>query len=112
MTTHLCKLLFMAPEALRGFTIRTINVMPPICTDDMILMTSSALQLQVLILLATTYVNEEHYMIHPEKTVILPYNTSSKPHVDFLKIEKPWTTNGTPIPVKDELDHLDIRRIT
>ena len=74
--SYLCKLklLFMSFSAQAGYSIGSIKVTTPTCADDMIIMASSALQLQALILLATIYANEERYIIHPKKTVIVPFN--------------------------------------
>ena len=80
----LCKLLFMSSSAPAGYSIGSIKVTTPTCADDMIIMASSALQLQSLILLATIYANEERYIIHPQKTVIVPFNISSEDHLNFL----------------------------
>ena len=43
------------------------------------------LQLQALVQLVTIYANKENYVIHPQKTMILPINIPSEQQLDFLK---------------------------
>ena len=109
----LCKLLFTSPSAPAGYSIGSIKVTTPTCTDDMII-TSSALQLQALILLAP-------YMYMPmrkdisstlKKTVIVPFNISSEDHLNFLTTQMVWSTNGVNIPVEKEMIPIGICRST
>ena len=108
--THLCTLIFMASTSSLGYSIGNINVNVPTCADDMIIMATTPFQLQALITLATMFANDEHHVIHPKKTVIVPYHVKSSSQLNFLKEESPWTTNNVAIPVKDEMVHLGIKR--
>ena len=107
--SHIVTALLLATTSSLGFSIGTIIVSTPTCADDMIIMSSSPTELQTLINLITSYANEEHYVIHPQKTVIVPYNTP-KLELEFLMSEDVFFTNDTPIPVEKEFIHLGIRR--
>ena len=108
--THIATALFMAANSGMGFSIGNIILTNPTCADDMILMSTSLLQLQALLELITTYANEEQYVIHPQKTVITPFNVASKGQMEFLKSYPLFETNGNTIPVVEEFTHLGIQR--
>ncbi len=108
--SHLCALLFMCTNSGLGFHIGSINTSTLTCADDMVIMATSPYQLQALLLLISAFANEEHYVIHPQKSVILPYNVPSKAQLEYIMEAEPWSTNNTPIPVENETVHLGIRR--
>ena len=108
--SHLCTLLFMTSKSNLGFHIGSINASTPTCADDMVMMANSIYQLQALLLLVSAFANEEHYVIHPQKSVILPFNIPSKTQLDHIMKEKPWMTNNKAITVEEEATHLGIRR--
>lgn len=108
--SHLSQLLHQTSQTSNGFSISGIDITAPTCADDMILMSTSPLQLQALLNLVATYANEEHYVIHPLKTVIVPFNIRSQEQLEHLMASSPWHINGNPVPVKHEVVHLGIRR--
>ena len=103
----LCKLLFISSSTPGGYSIGSIQVTTPTCTDDMIIMASSALQLQAFIIPASIHANEQSYVIHPQNTVIVLFNISSEDHLDFLTGEMVWMINGVNVPV-EKMIHLGI----
>ncbi len=64
----------MTSASPHSLAIGTTNISSPTVADDMVLMAKTPLQLQTLLNLATLYANEEHYVIHPQKTVVVPHN--------------------------------------
>ena len=82
----------------------------PTCGDDMLIITTSAYELQVLLYIITNYANAEHYIIHPAKSMIILFNTSSTHQQDWFIECKPWSINGKPLPVNLELVHVGIQR--
>ena len=76
----------------------------------MVLSQEVLLQLQSLLNLATIYANEEHYVIHPQKTVIVPFNMHSKQQRDHTISDPPWHINSAQVPADREVVHLGIRR--
>ena len=72
-------------------------------------MSTSLLQWQALLELITTFANEEH-IIHPQKSVIIPYNISSKSQLEFVKMHPVFESKRNPVPVTDEFTHLSIQR--
>jgi len=93
-----------------GYNIGGINLVSPTCADDMLIMSRSILELQTLLQLAATYANEEHFTIHPEKTVIIPVNIQSKAQFEHLQENSPWEINGNRLPVKKELIHIGFKQ--
>jgi hypothetical protein len=93
-----------------GFYIGSINVCSPTCADDMLVLSSSTFELQLLLLIIADYANSEHYIIHPDKSLILPLNVKSDLHLQSLEEIKPWAVNGKNLPVSRELTHVGIHR--
>ena len=108
--SHLSSLLHIISRSANGFSIGGTNVTSPTCADDMIISSTSKLQLQCLLNLAAEYANEEHYNIHPQKTTIVPFNLQSSEQAQNLQDETPWSINDKAIPVEKEVTHLGIRR--
>jgi hypothetical protein len=93
-----------------GFHIGDICLVSPTCADDMLLLASSMFEMQVLLNLIVTYANEEHYVIHPEKTIILPINVESEDQLDYMIQYKPWEINKQKLTVAKEMVHVGIQR--
>jgi hypothetical protein len=93
-----------------GFYIGSINVCAPTCADDMLVLSSNMFELQLLLLMVAAYANSEHYIIHPDKSMILPLNISSNHEQQNLVELKPWSINDRCLPVKTELTHVGIAR--
>ena len=58
-----------------GFYISNNSISTPTCADNMLIITTSAYELHVLLNIITDYANTEHYIIHSEKSMIIPFNT-------------------------------------
>ena len=93
-----------------GFHIGDIGFVSPTCADDMLILARSMFELQVLLYLVVNYANEEHYVIHPEKSVILPFNIQSEQQLQHLVDTTPWEINSSKLPVKKDLVHVGIER--
>ena len=66
--------------------------------------------LQVLLNLITQYTNNEHYIIHPEKGMLIPFNISLSCQQDFLIETKPWMINDVRLPVnREHVGHVGIQ---
>jgi hypothetical protein len=108
--TYLKDLLDMLEKTQMGCYIGDINLVSPTCADDMLVMARSMYHLQVLLQIIAAYANEEHYVIHPIKSLILPINVQSEAQLNFLEEYKPWIINGEPLPLSRELVHVGIQR--
>ena len=97
-------------KSLLGFHIGNDSFVAPTCADDMLILAKSMFELQVLLSLVVTYANEEHYTIHPEKSVILPFNVQSNEQLEHLMEFKPWVINDKKLPVVKDLTHVGIQR--
>ena len=93
-----------------GFHIGDISLISPTCADDIIILARSPLELQTLLSLVVTYANEEHYVIHPEKSVVIPFNIQSDCQLKDLLDSRPWVVNGNKLPVVTDLEHVGIQR--
>ena len=108
--TYLDKNLEILENSQMGFHIGNICLVSPTCADDMLLLASSMYEMQVLLNLIVTYANEEHYVIHPEKTVIIPVNIKSEDQLEYMIQCKPWEINNKRLTVTRELVHIGIQR--
>jgi hypothetical protein len=108
--TYLLNLLNLLDKANVGFKIGSISIGHPTVADDMVLLTNSQLDGQIMLLLATYYANREHYVVHPEKSLILPINFSSKAELEFFTSTKPLQIYGASANVATEITHLGIQR--
>ena len=93
-----------------GFHIGDQSFVSPTCADDMIVFARSPLELQTLLSMVVTYANEEHYVIHPEKSVVVPFNIQSDCQLKDLLDNRPWVVNGNKLPVVTDLEHVGIQR--
>ena len=78
--------------------------------DDMILATSSIYELQCLIWMCDSYANQKRYIIHPDKSVITPFNI---PIQESAWIHQDLQTEGAQQLKSDSFSwdsHLDIQR--
>ena len=76
--TNLTLLLDLIYQSGAGFHIVSIGIPSPTCADDMLAMATDMGDAQSLISLISYYANAEHYIIHPEKSVIVPFYVKSK----------------------------------
>ena len=107
---YLHNLLEMISASNTGFNVGSIPIPTPTCADDMLAISSNLEDLQTMVSFIAHYANEEHYTIHPVKSVVVPFNIRSKPELQHLVKEPPIDLNGTPLPVEKDLLHLGIKR--
>ena len=93
-----------------GFHIGDTSFVSPTCADDMLILARSMFELQVLLLMVSTYANEEHYVIHPDKSVILPFNLPSEDQLQHVIETTPWQINNNNLPVIKEVVHVGVER--
>ena len=86
-----------------------MDVSTPTCADDMILLSSSAVDLQSMINLAAQDAAWERYQFSSKKTKTLVSKARSR--VDH-HIEGCWTLNGTKLESTTEETHLGLVRTT
>ena len=108
--SYLVKNLQNIADTQLGFYIGNVNVSTPTCADDMLALSSNTYELQVILGLITNYANSEHYTIHPDKSMVIPFNISSYHQAEFLSDTKPWLINETQLPVCKEMTHVGIQR--
>ena len=107
---YLHNLLEMISTSNTGFNIGSIPIPTPTCADDMLAISSNLEDLQTMVSFIAHYANEEHYTIHPVKSVVVPFYIRSKPELQNLMNEPPIDLNGKPHPVESDLLHLGIKR--
>ena len=108
--TYLKNLLQISADTKLGFHIGTTCVSTPTCADDILVLSPDLEDLQAIVLLISQYANEEHYTIHPTKSVVAIYNPRSSAEQQFLQETSPIILNGDEVPNEDELTHLGITK--
>ena len=108
--TYLTPLLDLIYQSGAGFHIGSIGIPSPTCADDMLAMATDMGDAQSLMSLISYYANAEHYVIHPEKSVIVPYHVKSKAELEHLIETRPIQMNQKGVPIKKEMTHLGITR--
>ena len=58
--------------------------------------------------MVTDYANKEHYVLHPTKSVVIPFNYKSKTELKHLKENIKIEINGNELPIVEELVHLGL----
>ena len=91
--TYLTPLLDLIYQSGAGFHIGSIGIPSPTCADDMLAMATDMGDAQSLMSLISYYANAEHYVIHPEKSVIVPYHVKSKAELEHLIETRPIQMN-------------------
>lgn len=108
--SYLVQNLINLAKSLLGFSIGTTDIATPTCADDMLVLASNMYELQALLEIIVDYANKEHYIIHPDKSMIIPFNLSSSSQKEFLLANKPWSINGNDLPVNEEMVHVGVQR--
>ena len=75
----------------------------------MLALSSSYCDLHAILSIITSYANSEHYVIHPDKSSIVPFHLKSKSEKSYLVKSTPFEINERPLPIVDELIHLGNR---
>ena len=88
-----------------GITIGPYTCSSPTCADDMLLLANSPDDLQMLLDIVLAYSQDEHYTIHPTKSMITVFGRKPSHEIS-------WTLGETMIPTVDSCKHLGIERIT
>ena len=93
-----------------GYHLGSICVTTPTCADDMLVLDSQPHGLQSTISIIEHYANAEHYIIHPVKSVIVPFNMKSQTELDHLRECGQIQVNGKALPIRDDATHMGIQR--
>ncbi|CAG2246891.1 unnamed protein product [Mytilus edulis] len=92
-----------------GCTIGETSVNAIACADDVALMSENPAELQLLINIAAEYSQNHHYLLQPQKSVVLQIEPSNrKKQSKSVNL----TLNESPMPVVDKSPHLGILRST
>jgi hypothetical protein len=108
--SYIKDLLEMLENSKMGYHIGDISLVSPTCADDMLLLARSSFELQVLLNIIITFANEEHYNIHPTKSLVLPFNLQTPEQLQFLEDHQPWQLNGKNLPLSRDMTHVGIQR--
>ena len=108
--TYLTPLHDLIYQSGAGFHIGSISIPSPTCADDMLAMATDMGDAQSLMSLISYYANAEQNVIHPEKSVIVPYHMKSKAELEHLIETRPIQMNQKGVPIKKEMTHLGITR--
>jgi hypothetical protein len=91
-----------------GARIGPYYVGTPTCADDIILAATNPMQLQEMLDETVIFSQRERYILHPQKSLILPL--CKKSPYTYWKDFAPWSLNGSHIEVVDQLKHLGVER--
>ena len=61
-----------------------IHIPTPTCADDVLFMASNLENQQTMVSSIAHYAKEEHYIIHPLKSVVVKFNIQSKPELHHV----------------------------
>ncbi|CAG2193476.1 unnamed protein product [Mytilus edulis] len=93
----------------QGCTIGETSVNAIACADDVALMSENPAELQLLINIAAEYSQNHHYLLQPQKSVVLQIEPSNrKKQSKSVNL----TLNENPMPIVDKSPHLGILRST
>ncbi|VDI63084.1 Hypothetical predicted protein [Mytilus galloprovincialis] len=113
LPTHFYKayiedLLIQLEESNVGLHLGTNYFGCPTCADDILLLSSSDEDMQVMLNTVNTYSKEHQYTIHPTKSVLLKQNqTSSNSGKESLSA---WELGDMKITTTDQATHLGLTR--
>ena len=91
-----------------GFHVGAVNLAVPTCADDMVLISESPTDLQVLINVAATDATQQRYCFNPKKTKV---QVSQGRLRQTRHVEGCWNLNGEPLQTTDSEVHLGIVRL-
>ena len=90
-----------------GAKIGPYYVGAPTCADDVVLAAHDSLQLQEMINEIAIYSARERYILHPQKSMVLPLDQKA---ISYWEQYSPWSINDVPIKVADQIKHLGVER--
>lgn len=93
-----------------GARIGPYFVGTPTCADDVILAANNPIQLQEMLDETVIFSQRERYILHPQKSQILP--VCKKSTLSYWKDLSYWKMNDEQIQVVDQLKHLGVERTT
>ena len=93
-----------------GTKIGDIYVGAPTCADDVLLAAESMTDLQFMLQVAANYASEHRYIIHPEKSTVMIYNSQTP--LKVWQESKPFKLGNDPLNVSTECTHLGLLRST
>ncbi|XP_072050035.1 uncharacterized protein [Amphiura filiformis] len=101
-------LLHRLEEKRYGTRIGPYYVGAPTCADDILLASNSMTELQDMLDEAVLYSQKERYILHPQKSVIIP--VKSKLPFSFWSDFAPWCMNDEVVEVAESSKHLGVER--
>jgi hypothetical protein len=103
---YINSLLIKLDEARLGVCLGDIHCPAPTCADDVALMSTSPLNLQLQISIAADYSKRERYELQPSKSMILPIGTNVP--IDVWEEQQTWEIDGQGLAVVTKATHLGI----
>ena len=100
-------LLHRIEKSLLGFSVGTVDLSVPTCADDMILLSSSPIDLQAMINIAAADASWERYKFSSTKTKAFVSKARAR---SDQHIENCWSLGGTQLETTTEETHLGIVR--
>ena len=89
-----------------GYKIGSIHVGSPACADDVLLMSKSLTELQIMLLVQEHYANNERYFISESKSKVMMLNHNRQ----LEKNSEQLLLHNKPIEQVDEYTHIGIQR--
>ena len=96
-------------ETGEGGTIGEIDCAAPTAADDIAAVTDKPSSLQILVGTSDDFSRMEHYVLQPEKSVVMAIPGGKKSR-DMQIEDKKWTIYGKEMPVVTEAMHMGLRR--
>ena len=106
--TYIDRLLQHLRKSNLGLSIDDVYCGAPTVADDVLLLSSCPIELQVMLHVANNYASAHRYNIHPVKSVVTVFG--SKPNREYWKDESPWEIDGQTLQVSDCSTHLGVTR--
>ncbi len=92
-----------------GATSGPVKLGNPTCADDILLISTSRWELQVMLDLAHSFSIRSQYELHPTKSAItrhLPAGCIDR----YSRDQHQWTIGNKIVPIKDDITHLGLQR--
>ena len=93
-----------------GARIGDVYVGSPTCADDVLLAAESMTDLQFMLQVVTKFAAEHRYIIHPSKSTVLIYNSTTP--LSVWQESQPFRLGDKPLEISSSCTHLGILRST
>lgn len=93
-----------------GFSIVSIYCGAPACADDILIIATSAVGLQIMVGIANSFAEKELYILHPAQSGVLVHN-SKVAHKAWQDAQL-WKIHGSTMPVVQQTTHPGTIRST